>query len=140
MIYRVVIRNTKKTFPSSFALNELLTAERNTKHYDYRIKKFIYKPNKVKKDGEAICQKCIRNQLKGVKITKPIRCTYFIYVPNKEHDRSNVYAGVEKIFLDSLQNEKVIHSDGHNYVLDSIFYTEVDRLNPRVEVEIEEID
>ena len=100
----------------------------------------IYKPNKVKKDGEIICQKCIRSQLKGVRISKPIKCTYYIFVPDKTHDRSNTYAGVEKIFLDSLQNEKIIQSDGYNYVFDSVFYTSVDALNPRVEVEIEEID
>lgn len=140
MKYRVVVDNSKSTFPKKFGLNELLEAERNTKHYDYRMRKMIYKPNKVKKDGEIICQKCIRSQLKGVRISKPIKCTYYIFVPDKTHDRSNTYAGVEKIFLDSLQNEKIIQSDGYNYVFDSVFYTSVDALNPRVEVEIEEID
>lgn len=140
MTYRVEIKNSKKTFPSKFGLNELLNAERETKQYNYRLRKWFYTPNKVKKDGEAICQRCIRNCLKGVKITKPITCTYFIYSPNKEHDRGNVYAGVEKIFLDSLQKEKVIQSDGHNYVLDSIFHTAIDNKNPRVEVIIEVIE
>lgn len=140
MIYRVVISNAKKTFPKRFGLNELLDAERNTKHYDYRMRKSIYKPNKVKKDGELICQKCIRSQLKGVHISKPIRCTYYIYVPDRTHDKSNTYAGIEKIFLDSLQNEKVIQNDGFNFVDDSFFHTLVDALNPRVEVEIEEIN
>lgn len=140
MTYRVDISDLKKTFPSKFGLNELLEAERATKTYDYRMKKMIYAPNKIKKQGEVICQRCIRKCLKGVKITSPIKCTYFIYVPNKEHDRSNVYAGVEKIFLDSLQKERVIQSDGHNFVLDSVFHTAVDKDNPRVEVIIEVIE
>ena len=140
MTYKVVISKSNKSFPKKFGLNELLEAERNTKHYDYRMKKSIYKPNKVKKDGEMICQKCIKSQLKGVQISKPIICTYYIYVPDKTHDRSNTYAGIEKIFLDSLQNEKIIKNDGYNYVYDSIFHTSVDSLNPRVEVIIEEVE
>ena len=140
MTYRVVITDSKKRFPSKFGLNELLSAERETNNYNYRSRKMVYSPNKVKKEGEVICQRCIKKYLKGVRITKPILCTYFIYSPNKEHDRGNVYAGVEKIFLDSLQKENVISSDGHNFVLDSIFHTLVDKHNPRVEVEIEVIE
>ena len=140
MKYRVVVSDEKHKFPKKYGLNELLEAERATKRYDYRLKKNVYSPNKVKKDGERICQKCMKNQLKGVRITTPVRCTYFIFVPDREHDRSNTSAGVEKIFLDALQKEKIIRNDGFNFVYDSIFHTMVDAKNPRVEVIIEEIE
>ena len=53
------------------------------------------------------------------------------------HDRSNIYSAVEKSFLDALQQAKVIKNDGFDDVYDSVFYTVVDKYNPRIEVLIE---
>jgi hypothetical protein len=82
----------------------------------------------------------IKRDLKGVKLKTPIRCTYYIYAQDKRHDRGNLYSAAEKSFLDALQSCKNLKNDGFNEVLDSVFHTEVDNLNPRVEVIIEEVE
>lgn len=136
MTYRVVISKPNKKFPIK-GLNELLRAE--THQYDARLKKTVV-TNKVKSDNDTICRIAIQKHLNGVKINKPIRCHYLIYVKDKMHDRGNVYASLEKSFLDALQQKKVIMNDTYDLVYDSTFHTELDRLNPRIEVEIEVIE
>ena len=137
MTYKVVISNSKKTFPKNFGFNEILDGKVAT--YNPRVRKIKYLSNEVKTEGERICRLAIKKHLKGVKIDEKIQCTYYIFVPDKTHDKSNTYAGVEKIFLDSLQKENVIKNDGFNYVDDSIFHTQVDAKNPRVEVIIQTV-
>ena len=132
MQYKVVISKTNKTFPIK-GLNELLAG----RMYDYRTKKYH---NKVKSDNDRVCCVAIRRDLKGVTLKTPIRCTYYIYAQDKKHDRGNVYASLEKSFLDALQQKKVIKNDGYDDVLDSVFHTDLDRLNPRIEVIIEEVE
>ena len=134
--YKVVISKTNKTFPI-LGLNELLKAEKHT--WNPRTKKTVVS-NEVKKKNDEICRICIRKTMRGVKIDKPICCHYYIFVADKKHDRGNVYASLEKSFLDALQEVKVIKNDGFDDVIDSTFHTEVDRLNPRIEVIIEEVE
>ena len=132
MTYRVVITNASGTFPIK-GLNELLGG----RMYDFRTKKY---KNPVKSANDAICVRAIRKYMRGVKIDKPIQCTYWIYAQDKRHDRGNLSAAVEKSFLDALQTANVISNDGFDQVYDSIFHTAVDRHNPRIEVEIEVIE
>ena len=132
MTYRVVITNASGTFPIK-GLNELLGG----RMYDFRTKKYR---NPVKSANDAICVRAIRKYMRGVKIDKPIQCTYWIYAQDKRHDRGNLYAAVEKSFLDALQAAKVISNDGFDDVMDSIFHTSVDKNNPRIVVEIEVIE
>lgn len=136
MQYKVVISKVNRTFPI-LGLNELLKAE--THFYDQRLKKIVV-TNKVKSDNDKMCRLAIQKYMKGVKIDKPIRCHYYIFVKDKKHDRGNVYASLEKSFLDALQQKKVIKNDGYDDVLDSVFHTDLDRLNPRIEVIIEEVE
>lgn len=132
MTYRVVITNANGTFPIK-GLNELLGG----RMYDFRTKKYR---NPVKSANDAICARAIRKYMRGVKIDKPIQCTYWIYAQDKRHDRNNLESATTKSFLDALQNCGCIKSDGYDYVLDSIFHTTVDKHNPRIEVEIEVIE
>lgn len=132
MRYKVVIGKKNNTFPIK-GLNELLSG----KVYNYRTKKY---QNPVKADNDKICRIAIHKYMNGLKITKPIRCHFHVFVKDKKHDRGNIYTATEKSFLDALQQEKVIKNDGYDDVLDSTFLTELDRLNPRIEVEVEEID
>ena len=131
MRYKVVISKKNNTFPIK-GLNELLSG----KVYNYRTKKY---QNPVKADNDKICRLAIQKYMHGIKIDKPIRCHFRVYAKDKKHDRGNVYTATEKSFLDALQQMKVIKNDGFDDVLDSTFLTELDRLNPRIEVEIEEI-
>jgi Holliday junction resolvase RusA-like endonuclease len=132
MTYRVVITNTKGTYPLK-GLNELLGG----RMYNFRTKKYH---NPVKCENDRLCLMAIRKYMRGVKIDKPIQCTFWIYAQDKRHDRGNLYSACEKSFLDALQQAKVIQNDGFDDVYDSIFHTCVDRHNPHVEVEIEVVE
>lgn len=129
MTYKVVIKGVDSIFPLK-GLNELL----ESRLYNPRTKKYH---NPVKTFNDRVCLKAIKRCLPSVHIDKPIRCTYRIYTADKRHDRSNLYAAIEKSFLDALQLAKVIKNDGWDDVLDSVFNTAVDKENPRVVVEIE---
>ena len=132
MTYRVVITNASGTFPVK-GLNELLGG----RIYNFRTRKYH---NPVKSANDSICVRAIRKYMRGVKIDKPIQCTYWIFAQDKRHDRGNLYSAVEKSFLDALQQAKVISNDGFDDVMDSIFHTSVDKNNPRIVVEIEVIE
>lgn len=132
MRYKVVITNTKNTFPIK-GLNELLGG----RVYNPRTKKYH---NPVKSANDRVCCVAIRRDLKGVKLKTPIRCTYYMYAQDKRHDRGNLYSATEKSFLDALQSCKVLSSDKWDCVLDGGFHTELCRNNPRIEVVIEEVE
>ena len=132
MQYRVVISKSNKVFPIR-GLNELLAG----RMYNFRTKKYH---NTVKASNDKVCLCAIRKYMPKVKIDKPIRCTFYIYAQDKRHDRGNLSSATEKSFLDALQQAKIITNDGFDNVMDSRFFTEVDRSNPRIEVVIEEID
>lgn len=76
---------------------------------------------------------------------KPIqgRCQVDLvcYEPNARRDPDNVISGARKVILDALQRLGVLAGDGRKYVSKAINdRVEVDRKNPRVEVEIKEIE
>ena len=132
MNYHVVISNSKNTFPLK-GLNELLVG----RMYNIRTKKYH---NPVKATNDKVCLKAIKKYMGNVTIKKPIQVTFFIYQKNKRHDRGNLSSACEKSFLDALQTAGVIKNDGFDDVLDSVFITNVDSENPRVEAVIEEIE
>jgi len=132
MTYQVVISNAKHTFPLK-GLNELLGG----RMYNFRTKKYH---NQVKAENDKVCRLAIQKYMRGVKIDKPIKVTYYIFAQDKRHDRGNLASATEKSFLDALQEMKVIKNDGFDDVLDSTFITELDRNNPRIVVEIEEME
>lgn len=132
MTYTVVIKNDDKTFPVK-GLNELLDG----RVYNPRTHKYH---NPVKSNNDKVCFLAIQKHLKGVHISSPIRCIYKIYAKDKMHDRSNIYSAVEKSFLDALQQAKVIKNDGFDDVCDSVFYTELCRENPRIEIRIDVLE
>lgn len=132
MKYKVTISKSNKTFPIK-GLNELLAG----RTYDYRSKKYH---NSVKSANDRVCCVAIRRDLKGAKLKTPIRCTYYIYAQDKRHDRGNLYSATEKSFLDALQSCKVLANDSWDMCYDGVFHTMLDRDNPRVVVEIEELN
>lgn len=132
MTYKVIISNPQGKFPIK-GLNELLASQ----FWNARAKKF---QNEVKANNDKVCRLAIQMYMRGVRIDKTIRCHFHIYAKDKMHDRGNVYTATEKSFLDALQQVKVIKNDGFDDVLDSTFITELDRDNPRIEVELEVIE
>jgi Holliday junction resolvase RusA-like endonuclease len=128
MKYRLTIYN----FDSG--LNELL----NGMQYDFRTKRVF---NRVKDKNDKICIVGIRkSDLFNVKIVKPIIVHYLFICKDKRRDRGNVSSAFEKSFLDALQKLKIIVNDGWDNVLTPTFDYQVDKQNPRVVVEIEEIE
>ena len=131
MKYKVIIANNNRKFPIK-GLNELLAG----RVYNFRTKKYH---NRVKSDNDRVCCVAIRRDLKGVTLKTPIRCTYYIYAPDKRHDKNNLESATSKSFLDALQQCGCLKSDGFDYVDDSVFKTVVDKDFPRIEVVIEEL-
>ena len=62
------------------------------------------------------------------------------YEPNRKRDPSNVRAGAEKIILDALQNCGIIKNDNWAMLEDCPAQVYYDSANPRVEVEIIEVE
>lgn len=115
-------------------LNELLGA----RLYDFRTKKYR---NNVKANNDKICCNAIRfsKELKGRKIDKPIVIHYKFYCKNKRRDRLNVASCFEKSFADALQLCNVIKNDGWDDILGVTYDFAIDKNNPRILVEIEEV-
>ena len=132
MRHKVIISKKNKTFPIK-GLNELLGG----RVYIHRAKKYH---NPVKSDNDKVCLMAIRKQLGNLRIDNPIKCIFYVFAQDKRHDRGNLYTACEKSFLDALQTAHIIRNDGFDDVLDSEFHTYVDRENPRVVVEIIEVE
>lgn len=71
---------------------------------------------------------------------RPIRADYFItwYRPNMQTDKDNVIAG-QKFIFDGLQQAGLIQNDGWKQIGKITHELFVDKLNPRVEIEITEV-
>jgi len=70
--------------------------------------------------------------------TKPVEVTITWYCPNRRKDKDNILAGCKFIF-DAMQEVGLIRNDGWNQVARIIPEFDVDKENPRVEIEIEEV-
>lgn len=98
-----------------------------------------YAAAKSKKDIESVIMFCIKTQLKNVKFEKPVFLSFYWYAKNKKHDPDNI-AFAKKFFFDALVKSGTISNDGWANIAgfkDSFF---IDKFNPRVEVEISEVN
>ena len=103
--------------------------------YDYRSKRFF---NNEKRDNDFTCINGIRqSELRKVKIEQPIVIHYNIFWRDKRSDRMNVASAFDKSFQDALQKAGVLHNDGWKDVINATFDFQVDKDDPRVEIEIE---
>jgi Holliday junction resolvase RusA-like endonuclease len=94
---------------------------------------------KMKRDYQMIACNAIRKQLSRVSIKRPIKIHYFFYEPDCKRDISNVASFFVKVFEDALQDCKVIPNDNWAHVKGYTQDFEIDAVNPRVEIVIEEI-
>lgn len=133
MIYKCIVKGYDS------GLNELLNAQRQK--YDPRTKRMrVYNTEKTKND--RLCCKAIKNcqELKKAKIDKPIWVHYHFHCKDKMRDKTNIAYAFCKSFLDSLQLCNVIPNDGWANIENVDFTFDIDKTNPRVVVEIEEIE
>lgn len=121
MIYQLTV------YGFDSGLNELLAG----RMYDFRTKKYR---NPIKNKNDAICQKAIHEQLKGVEIDYPVEIGYHFFCKNKMRDRMNVGSAFIKSFEDALQKENVLSNDGWDDVLTPKLEFDIDKENPRIEI------
>jgi len=127
MVHNVTILGQLK------GMNELLAG----RMFNQRMKRYV---NFVKRHNDEQCVFFIRQQLNGVKITKPIVIHYDFYCQDKRHDRMNIASATDKSFQDALQKCDIIKNDGWDDVINCTFSFYIDRENPRTEVTITELD
>lgn len=99
-----------------------------------------HRGGKMKKGNEAAVMLAIRQQLRGLRISKPVFLRFFWHEPNKRRDHDNVSSFGRKVIQDALVKCGVLKDDGWDYVtgFSDDFYC--DRENPRIEVMIIEQD
>lgn len=109
-------------------LNEYIEAERRNR----------YKGAQMKREGEAMVGWAVK-QSKLQQICKPVLMRYRWFEPNRRRDKDNISGYGRKIIQDALVKMGVLKGDGWNYIegfTDEFF---VDKNDPRIEVEIEEV-
>lgn len=89
----------------------------------------------MKKNYEKIIGFEIRKQLKNQHIEGKAFLRFKWYEPNKKRDLDNI-CFAKKFILDALVTNGIIDTDGWNGVADFSDKFEVDKYNPRIEVEI----
>ncbi len=109
-------------------LNEFIEAQRTNK----------YKGAALKKVNQQIVEFAIRRQIHTA-IERPVRLHYTWYERNQRRDLDNVSGFGHKVIQDALVACGVLEDDSPKYVTGYTDEFKVDRKNPRIEVEIEEI-
>lgn len=93
---------------------------------------------KMKKSAQAQIQWFIR-QAKIKPTDKMIRIKYHFYESNKKRDLDNVSGFFHKVFQDALVENQIITNDGWKNIKGFSDEFDVDKENPRIEIEIEEL-
>ena len=96
-----------------------------------------FKGAKMKREVEEVIQWEIKRQLKGKKF-KCIKLVFRWIEPNMRRDKDNIATG-KKFILDSMQKAGTLANDGWSQIAKFEDEFEVDKANPRVVVEIEEV-
>lgn len=106
------------------SMNEYITACRKNPQEGARMKRI---------DQKAV-EWCITNQLRGIRLKKPVSMVYRWYEPNRKRDKDNISSYGRKVIQDGLVNCHVIQNDGWNCItgFSDEFY--VDKKSPRIEV------
>lgn len=112
-------------------LNDYLKAERVSFSKGGKLNT---KGNILKHQSQDFIITQIRRDLRGLRITKPVKIHYRFYEPNRKRDLDNVMSFAMKVTQDSLVLAKVLENDGWNNIqgISAEFY--VDALKPRIEV------
>lgn len=98
-----------------------------------------YKGADMKKDNESRVMQAIYEQFGRLRITRKVRMHYRWYEPDKRRDLDNVSAFGRKCIQDALVDTKVLQDDGWKNIVGFTDEFYVDKKNPRIEVDIEEV-
>lgn len=111
-------------------LNEFIDANRRNYHAGA----------KLKKEAQFLVVMAARKSLKRWRPEGPVYMTYRWFEPNKKRDMDNIAAGGRKIIQDALVEAGVLKNDGWNDIAGFRDEFYVDKKEPRIEVEIEEVN
>lgn len=92
----------------------------------------------MKKKAERIITYYIKQQLKEVHIEDKVRLAFRWYEANKRRDLDNI-CFAKKFILDALVSNQVIFADSWKGVVGFTDEFFIDKQNPRIEVDIEEV-
>jgi len=97
--------------------------------------------HRISNDAKKAYSEALREQLEGLSIQTPVEITYKVFKASKRRlDKMNVISVVSKFLLDSITEYGCWEDDNDHYVkTETILPTELDRENPRVEINIKEI-
>lgn len=90
----------------------------------------------MKKDNEAVCAACIRQQLTDVKLTGMASIRFIWLEKDNRRDPDNVSAFGRKVILDALVRCGVLVDDSRKYIHDFTDIFTTDKNDPRIEVTI----
>lgn len=110
-------------------LNEIIDAARRSK----------YAAASQKEEYQGIAVVCIRRQLPGLRITRPVRMIYHWREPDRRRDKSNIAAGGRKIIEDALVQTGVIPNDGWKDIVGFEDCFTVDKDDVGVTIELVEV-
>ena len=99
-----------------------------------------YAGAKMKRQDQELVEWHIRSQLRGVRITSPVRLTFRWYESSRKRDLDNISSFGRKVIQDALVKTRVLENDGWKNITgfsDEFF---VDKKKPRIEVLIKEVD
>lgn len=111
-------------------LNEFIDANRRNYHAGA----------KLKKEAQFLVVMAARKCLKRWRPDGPVYMIYRWFEPNKKRDKDNIAAGGRKIIQDALVEAGVLKNDGWNDIAGFRDEFYIDKKEPRIEVEIEEVN
>lgn len=135
ILHFTIPTSAKKKMPN---LNDLIKAERTK--VKTRNGGFFTMGAKMKKEWQRYIEVYIRKDLLGQKVEKPFIVHFEYYEPDYRRDIGNVHATCEKFTMDALQEVGTIPNDNQKWYKGFTACFSVDKLNPRVEVFIQEIE
>ena len=93
----------------------------------------------MKARNEALVKIAIKQQLRGLRIEKPVFMEYRWYEKNRRRDLDNISSFGRKVIQDALVQTRVLVNDGWNEIVGFSDQFYVDAANPRIEVLIREV-
>lgn len=108
--------------------------------YTKECRRNAYAGAKMKKEAQKAVYISIRQQLRGVRIRKPVELNYTWYERNRRRDHDNVSGFGHKVIQDALVEAAVLKDDGWDEI---VGYSDSFRTcpkNPRIEVTIREAE
>ena len=110
-------------------LNDYITADRTKR----------YKGAAMKARNEALVKVAIKQQMRSIRIERPVYMEYTWYEHNKRRDLDNISSFGRKVIQDALVQTRVLVNDGWNEIVGFSDQFYVDAANPRIEVLIREV-